>query len=189
MAPRTRAAETVTPAAPRAVATRPAHRVAVARTTVRRNVARAQRTAPRFGLSNEQRRSLYEANLAQNPSAPVGSAFASNSFSPPFMQPMFPPAVPTFPNTEVMTGEAFAPFGYAPAMRSTAVGAPAYAAVAPENYVGRRLPKSVPLVAVPDAMVAQAPSLWRYRYTVINDRMLLVDPATRRVVADMGRPQ
>jgi hypothetical protein len=71
------------------------------------------------------------------------------------MQPMFRRLLPPS-NTEVMTGEAFAPFGYAPNGRPLSC-APAYAAVARENFVGRRLGKSVPLVAVPDAMVAQAP--------------------------------
>ena len=186
MPPSSRAAETVTPAAPRAAATRPAHRAA-ARTTGRKSLARAPRSAPptRLGLSNEQRRSLYESSLAQIPAAPLGPPVATNSFLPPFMQPVFPPPVATIPNPQVVTGEVFAPFGYA-AMPPSAFGA--RAAVPQENYVGRHLPKSVTLVAVPDLMLMQTPSLRRYRYTVINDHMLLVDPATRRVVADMGRP-
>jgi hypothetical protein len=53
------------------------------------------------------------------------------------------------------------------------------------NYVGRRLPSSVLLIPIPDAIVVQMPALWRYRYALVNDRVLLVDPATNIIVADV----
>jgi hypothetical protein len=47
------------------------------------------------------------------------------------------------------------------------------------------LPRSVILLPIPEAVVVQMPALWRYRYALVNDRVLLVDPATNIIVADV----
>jgi hypothetical protein len=107
---------------------------------------------------------------------PAPAVATNNSF----LQPLFPP-------TEVVLAEPVAPFGYAAAPVQPAIIAPPFAPAPAVNYVGKRLPRSVPLYAVPDNMVAQAPALRRYRYAMVDDRVFLVDPATYRIVADVTR--
>src|SRR5262245_8754983 len=46
-------------------------------------------------------------------------------------------------------------------------------------YVGATLPAEVRLTAVPDAW---APTVRRYRYVHWNDKVVLVEPSSRRVV-------
>ena len=48
--------------------------------------------------------------------------------------------------------------------------------------VGATLPESVELYSVPDTYVTEVPTVRSYRYAVINDRAVLVEPGTRRVV-------
>jgi hypothetical protein len=51
--------------------------------------------------------------------------------------------------------------------------------------VGARLPATVPLYALPPSV--RASGLRAYRYAVVNNRILLVDPATGTVVAELSR--
>jgi hypothetical protein len=51
--------------------------------------------------------------------------------------------------------------------------------------VGARIPPSVPLVAVPDPIVARIPATQSYSYAVIENRVYLVDPATSLIVAEI----
>jgi hypothetical protein len=51
--------------------------------------------------------------------------------------------------------------------------------------VGARIPPSVPLVAVPDPIVARIPATRDYSYAVIDNRVFLVDPATSLIVAEI----
>jgi hypothetical protein len=46
--------------------------------------------------------------------------------------------------------------------------------------VGVEVPSSVELRPVPDTV--EVPAIRRYRYTVIEDQVVLVDPSTRRVI-------
>lgn len=48
--------------------------------------------------------------------------------------------------------------------------------------VGSELPASLELYTLPDATLAQIPAAKLYKYTLINDRVVLVDPTTMRVV-------
>jgi hypothetical protein len=60
--------------------------------------------------------------------------------------------------------------------------------VAPRSYtyaVGTRVPESVRLAPLPRLVVAQNPTLRPYRYMVFRDRVLLVDPETSTIVADV----
>lgn len=47
---------------------------------------------------------------------------------------------------------------------------------------GQTVPQSVELMPVPSAVVAQVPTIERYRVAVANNRVVLVDPTTRVVV-------
>ncbi len=46
--------------------------------------------------------------------------------------------------------------------------------------IGAEIPASVELYAVPETV--EVPSIRRYRYTVWNNQVVLVDPGTRKVV-------
>lgn len=51
-----------------------------------------------------------------------------------------------------------------------------------EARLGARVPRSVELYQMPTTIVEEVPTLRRYRYMVVNDEVLLVDPATSEVV-------
>jgi hypothetical protein len=53
--------------------------------------------------------------------------------------------------------------------------------------VGDRVPPSVRLTAFPERIVREVPATRGYRYMVVNDRLLLVDPATSTVVEEIVR--
>ncbi len=57
--------------------------------------------------------------------------------------------------------------------------------VAADYVVGSRVTDAYALAPMPPALVSTVPSVRSYRYMVINNRLLLVDPATGIVVADM----
>jgi hypothetical protein len=48
--------------------------------------------------------------------------------------------------------------------------------------LGARVPEAVELQDIPSAVVAEVPSVRRYRYMVVNNEVVLVDPATSQVV-------
>ena len=51
--------------------------------------------------------------------------------------------------------------------------------------VGAALPASVPVYAMPQQVVYEAPSLRGYDYTLVGDRMLVVDPASNMVIDEL----
>ena len=51
--------------------------------------------------------------------------------------------------------------------------------------VGSRVADAYALAPVPQSVVATVPAVRSYRYMVINNRLLLVDPATGTVVAEV----
>jgi hypothetical protein len=53
--------------------------------------------------------------------------------------------------------------------------------------VGARIPQSVPLVTVPEQVVARVPAARSYSYAVLDDRVYLVDPATNIIMAEITR--
>lgn len=48
--------------------------------------------------------------------------------------------------------------------------------------IGRELPPGVQLYTLPSAAVAEIPSMQVFRYTIVRDEVLLVDPDSRKVV-------
>jgi Protein of unknown function (DUF1236) len=54
-----------------------------------------------------------------------------------------------------------------------------------EVRLGARVPEAVELQAVPEAIAVEVPVIRTFRYMVINNRVLLVDPATSTVVAEI----
>lgn len=56
-----------------------------------------------------------------------------------------------------------------------------------DYVVGDRVPGSAQLTAFPDRVVRSVPAMSGYRYMVVNNRLLLVDPATSTVVEEIVR--
>jgi hypothetical protein len=54
-----------------------------------------------------------------------------------------------------------------------------------EVRVGTRVPETVQLRAVPETVAVEVPAIRSYRYMVVNNRVLLVDPATSTVIAEI----
>lgn len=68
-------------------------------------------------------------------------------------------------------------------------GAPYYGGYPrPVAYaIGAPVPQPVALATIPSGLAIQVPVTRGYQYTVINDRVLLVDPATGIIVAEVTR--
>ena len=62
--------------------------------------------------------------------------------------------------------------------------APAQATV--EYRVGMHVPPSARLYSVPQAVAVEVPAIQSYKYMVVNGRVVLVDPATSEVVAELA---
>jgi hypothetical protein len=88
--------------------------------------------------------------------------------------------------TQPLDLDAYA-YGYLPA------DGPRVVVREPDTYgayahsVGTRVAPGVQLAPLPPAAIAAVPSVRQYRYMVINQRLLLVDPDTGVVVADLTR--
>jgi len=54
-----------------------------------------------------------------------------------------------------------------------------------EYRVGARLPDSVRLYSVPQEVAVEVPAIRLYKYMVVNNRVVLVDPATSQVVEEV----
>lgn len=48
--------------------------------------------------------------------------------------------------------------------------------------LGARVPQAVELSEIPAAVIEEVPTVRRYRYMVVNNEVVLVDPATSEVV-------
>lgn len=52
--------------------------------------------------------------------------------------------------------------------------------------VGMRIPDSTRLYTVPQQVVTEIPTVQAYKYMVVNGKVLLVDPTTSQVVAELA---
>ena len=52
--------------------------------------------------------------------------------------------------------------------------------------VGARLPAETRLYTVPDTVAVEVPAVKQYRYMMVNGRVVLVDPASSEVVAELA---
>lgn len=55
-----------------------------------------------------------------------------------------------------------------------------------EYRVGTRIPASAQLYTVPQQVAVEVPAVRSYKYMVVNGQVLLVDPATSEVVAELA---
>lgn len=55
-----------------------------------------------------------------------------------------------------------------------------------EYRVGTRMRESVQLYAVPQEVAVEVPEIRAYKYMVVNDRVVLIDPATSEVVDEVA---
>src|SRR5262245_34714785 len=74
---------------------------------------------------------------------------------------------------------------FAPVVAHTEIVAPSKARRKVSTAIGSRLPATVSLIAVPEAASEHMRWLARYGYAIVNNRVLLVDPDTGVVVADL----
>jgi hypothetical protein len=51
---------------------------------------------------------------------------------------------------------------------------------------GMRVPQTTQLYAVPEAIGVEVPAIRSYKYMMVNDRVVLVDPATSEVVGELA---
>jgi len=54
-----------------------------------------------------------------------------------------------------------------------------------EYRVGARIPDSVRLYSVPQEVAVEVPAIRSYKYMVVNNRVVLVDPSTSQVVEEV----
>ena len=55
-----------------------------------------------------------------------------------------------------------------------------------EYRVGTRVPADVQLYSVPQEVAVEVPVIRSYKYMVVNNRVVLIDPATSEVVAELA---
>ena len=67
----------------------------------------------------------------------------------------------------------------------TVAAAPAAPVVRETVLVGQRLPAETPLYVLPQSALVAEPELASYRYAILDEQMMLVDPATGIVVASL----
>lgn len=73
---------------------------------------------------------------------------------------------------------------YRTIVRERVAAAPPAAAV--EYRIGARVPADVQLYSVPETVAVEVPAIKRYKYMVVNNQVVLVDPATSQVVAEFA---
>ena len=81
-------------------------------------------------------------------------------------------------------------YAYQPApgyQRRYVVEPDAYSANASAYYVGGRVASPARLAPLPPAAIAEVPSIRYYRYMIVGSRVLLVDPDTGVIVAEVTR--
>ena len=91
---------------------------------------------------------------------------------------------------ETRTVVTTAPLELTPVQRRTVYRTIVRERVAPaqptvEYRVGTRVPESVRLYSVPQEVAVEVPAIRPYKYMVVNDRVVLIDPATSEVVAEL----
>ncbi len=95
--------------------------------------------------------------------------------------------VPVDPGTVVMTR----PLELTPVQRQmiyhTIVRERVAPARATANYrVGMRVPENIQLYPVPEAVAVEVPAIRSYKYMIVNNRLVLVDPTTSEVIAEVA---
>ena len=55
-----------------------------------------------------------------------------------------------------------------------------------EYRVGMRVPQTARLYTVPETVAVEVPALKTYKYTMVNNRVVLIDPVTSEVVDEFA---
>jgi hypothetical protein len=157
------------------------------RTTTEHTVTRTVRTtrrvavAPPLVLAPAQRQVIYR-TLVQEQVVPQVAPQVVPSV------PGYPPFPPPAARTVVVAPSETT--GYAVSTPAEVVDDDGYAEEAPAVYaapytVGSVLPASVAVTPLPARATVAVPAVRPYRYATMNGRVLLVDPVTNTVVADV----
>ena len=168
--------------ATRAIANTPrATRTAVRRTAAARSVGRP------LVLTPTQRRTIYRSVVEQQvipaPRAVPASTEVVTYPGAPIGETVVTPAVTTgYPDVY----PAAPPPGDVPAAAVTYPSTYYASAGYPVTYtIGSVVPASVPRAVLPQSVMVRVPQTQAYQYVVVNNRVLLIDPATGTVVADV----
>ena len=111
--------------------------------------------------------------------APVREEVVTERVIAPPFQPPIRERIVTAPLATETVGAA--PVVDVPVVSRRVVTTPAASAL----VVGSRLPATVPIYALPPTLVRQVPAVQPYGYAVVDDRVLLIDPATNLVVDEL----
>jgi hypothetical protein len=133
--------------------------------------------APPLTLTADQRDAIYRAVARERGGAPRGAGAAPpmRIVSGPLASGQIVTARP--PVTDLLI---------VPAVPGTPPASPSDAAAPPNPYpIGAQLPAEVPVYAMPESVSVQLPLARSYGYVMIDDRVLLVDPVTNVVVAEL----
>jgi hypothetical protein len=186
VAPRPRQVRSGTATTQARTVTRPART-----TTVRRTVAVApvRRPAPdALALTATQRTRIYRAVLQQRsvPRTVITEPYSEPDYAVPVVREdvvaerIVQPAAPVVSERFVTVPPPRETYGLAPRMVERVVTTPA----ATELTIGSRVPRTVPLYALPASI--GAPALQPYRYAIVDDRVFLVDPTTELIVSELS---
>jgi Protein of unknown function (DUF1236) len=176
---------------------KPAPRPAVGTARATAGVA----TAPRIAaapppLTAAQRSTIYRA-VVEEPVVPrtvITEPVAASTFAAPVVtapavreevvtERVVTPAAPFIRERIVTRPLAVETVGAAPIVTERVVATPASI----DLTIGSRVPATVPLYALPPTLGVQIPSVRSYRYAIVDDRVLLVDPVTGVVVAELDQ--
>ena len=174
-------------------ALRPA--VSTARTTAR--VAPAPRlVAAPPALTAAQRSTIYRTVVEERvvPRTMITGPIAAPTFAAPVVtapavreeivtERLLTPPAPLIGERIVTRPLAVETVGAAPAVTERVVTTPASL----DLTIGSRVPATVPLYALPRTLGVQIPSVRSYRYAIVDDRVLLVDPVTGVVIAELDQ--
>lgn len=89
----------------------------------------------------------------------------------------------TIVRERVYAPSAVGAYAVAPAVQTVGYAVSPYAAAG--YSVGVAVPQTVTLATIPYTLAVQVPVIRGYQYVIVNNRLLLVDPATSIVVADV----
>ncbi len=81
------------------------------------------------------------------------------------------------------------PLRLTPTQRQTVYRTIVHERVRPQQTVayrvGARVPETAQLYEVPESVAVEVPAIRTYKYMMVNDRVVLVDPATSEVVGEV----
>jgi Protein of unknown function (DUF1236) len=175
---------------------KPALRPAVSTARATTVAPAARRMPAAVALTPAQRNTIYSTIVEERvvPRTVITEPVVAPTFAAPFVtapavreeivtERVVTPSTPLVGERIVTRPFAVETVGTAPAVTGRVVTTPASV----ELTIGSRVPATVPLYALPPTLGVQIPSVRSYRYAIVEDRVLLVDPVSGIVVAELDQ--